>query len=219
VREVHRLGRGPGPRVTETRGARPSLGVLGGSFNPPHLGHLVIASDAWDQLGLECVLFVPAAAPPHKHVADGVPADVRLEMTRRAVAGDERFAVSTVEIEARLRYTLDTLEALRAAHPDHGMDFIIGSDSLLQFATWYRPEAILDLCRLAVALRPGDDPGAIAEARDAWGAGRVVLLDSVPVAVSSTLVRERVRRGAPIRYLVPRPVEETISDLGLYRTS
>ncbi|HJW75849.1 MAG TPA: nicotinate-nucleotide adenylyltransferase [Thermoleophilia bacterium] len=205
--------------MTQTRGERPSLGVLGGSFNPPHLGHLVIASDAWDQLGLERVLFVPAAAPPHKHIADGVPADVRLEMTRRAVAGDGRFAASTVEIDGQLRFTLDTLGALLTAHPGYTLDFIVGSDSLLQFASWHRPEAILDLCRLAVALRPGDDPTAVAEARDAWGGERVVLLDSVGVAVSSTLVRERVRRGAPIRYLVPQSVEETIVDLGLYRTS
>lgn len=204
--------------MTQTR-KTPSLGVLGGSFNPPHLGHLVIASDAWAQLGLERVLFVPAVAPPHRHVADGVPADVRLEMTRRAVAGDERFAVSAVEIDARLSFTLDTLGALREAFPGHELDFIIGSDSLLQFGSWHRPEAILGLCRLAVATRPGDDPAAVAEAREAWGAERVVLLDSVGVAVSSTLVRERVRRGAPIRYLVPRAVEETIVELGLYRTS
>ena len=141
MREVRRLGRGPGPHVTAAGDDRPALGVLGGSFNPPHVGHLVVASDACAQLGLERVLFVPAAAPPHKHVADGVPADVRLEMTRRAVAGDARFAVSTVEIDERLRYTVDTVKALQAAYPGHRLDFIIGSDSLLQFATWHRPQS------------------------------------------------------------------------------
>jgi nicotinate-nucleotide adenylyltransferase len=204
--------------VTTAGDDRPALGVLGGSFNPPHLGHLVIASDACAQLGLERVLFVPAAAPPHKHVADGVPADVRLEMTRRAVAGDERFAVSAIEIDERLSYTIDTLTALRVAHADHRLDFIIGSDSLLQFATWHRPRAILAVCRLAVAFRPGDDRAAVAEARAAWGRERVVLLDNVGIDVSSSLLRERVRRGEPIRYLVSPAVAEMIVELGLYKS-
>jgi nicotinate-nucleotide adenylyltransferase len=203
--------------VTAAGGDRPGLGILGGSFNPPHLGHLVIASDAWAQLGLERVLFVPAAAPPHKHVADGVPAAVRLEMTQVAVAGDDRFAVSSIEIDRGLRYTVDTVSALREAHPGRRLDFIVGSDSLLQFATWHRPEAILALCRLAVALRPGDDREAVARARAAWGAENVVRLDNVGIDVSSSLVRERVRRGLPIRYLVPPAVEQTIADRGLYR--
>jgi nicotinate-nucleotide adenylyltransferase len=204
--------------VTAAGDDRPALGVLGGSFNPPHVGHLVVASDACAQLGLERVLFVPAAAPPHKHVADGVPADVRLEMTRRAVAGDARFAVSTIEIDERLRYTVDTVTALRAAHPGHRLDFIIGSDSLLEFATWHRPQAILAVCRLAVAFRPGDDRAVVAEAQAAWGGERVVLLDNVGIDVSSSLLRERVRRGAPIRYLVPPAVDEMIVRLGLYKT-
>jgi nicotinate-nucleotide adenylyltransferase len=203
--------------VTAAGDDRPALGVLGGSFNPPHLGHLVIASDAWTQLGLERVLFVPAAAPPHKHVADGVPADVRLEMARRAVAGDARFAVSPIEIEQRLRYTVDTVTVLRAAYPEHRLDFIIGSDSLLQFATWHRPQAILAVCRLAVAYRPGDDRAAVADAQAAWGRERVVLLDNVGIDVSSSLLRERVRRGASLRYLVPPAVDEMIAELGLYR--
>jgi nicotinate-nucleotide adenylyltransferase len=194
-----------------------ALGVLGGSFNPPHVGHLVVASDACAQLGLERVLFVPAAAPPHKHVADGVSADIRVEMTRRAVAGDARFVVSTVEIDEHLRYTVDTVKALQAAHPGRRLYFIIGSDSLLQFATWHRPQSILAACRLAVAFRPGDDRAAIVEAQTAWGSERVVLLDNVGIDVSSSLLRERVRKGAPIRYLVPPAVDEMIVHLGLYK--
>ena len=198
---------------------RPALGILGGSFNPPHLGHLLIASDAWAQLGLERVLFVPAATPPHKHVADGVAAEVRLEMTRLAVADDPRFAVSAIEIDRTLSYTVDTVAALQVAHPGHRLEFIVGSDSLLQLATWHRPEEILAVCRLAVALRPGDDRAAVAAARSRWGDDRVVLLDSVGIDVSSSAIRERVRQGAPIRYLVPLAVEETIVELGLYRAT
>jgi nicotinate-nucleotide adenylyltransferase len=195
---------------------RPALGILGGSFNPPHVGHLIIASDAWTQLGLERVLFVPAAAPPHKHVADGVPGEVRLEMARLAVADDARFAVSSIEIDRGLRYTLDTVTALQEAHPGHRLEFIVGSDSLLQFGTWHRPQAILAVCRLAVAFRPGDDRTAVAAARSRWGDGRVVLLDNVGIDLSSSRVRKRVRRGETIRYLVPPAVEEAIMELGLY---
>ncbi len=196
---------------------RPALGILGGSFNPPHLGHLIIASDAWVQLGLERVLFVPAAAPPHKHVADGVSGEVRLEMTRLAVADDVRFAMSAIEIDRGLRYTVDTVTALREAHPRHRLEFIVGSDSLLQFGAWHRPREILALCRLAVALRPGDDRSAVLAERARWGEERVALLENVAIDLSSSQIRERVRHGASIRYLVPAPVEETILELGLYR--
>jgi nicotinate-nucleotide adenylyltransferase len=196
---------------------RPALGILGGSFNPPHIGHLIIASDACAQLGLERALFVPAAAPPHKHVADGVPGEVRLEMARLAVADDPRFAVSSIEIDRGLRYTIDTVRALQEAHPGHRLEFILGSDSLLQLATWHRPQAILDVCRLAVAFRPGDDRAAVAVARSRWGDERVMLLDNVGIDVSSSRVRERVRRGETIRYLVPLAVEEAIVELGLYK--
>jgi nicotinate-nucleotide adenylyltransferase len=196
---------------------RPALGILGGSFNPPHVGHLIIASDAWIQLGLEHVLFVPAAAPPHKHVADSVSGEVRLEMTRLAVADDARFAVTAIEVDRGLRYTIDTVAALQEAHPRHRLEFIVGSDSLLQFATWHRPRDILAVCRLAVALRPGDDRAAVLAERARWGQERVTVLENVGIDLSSSQVRERVRRGTPIRYLVPAAVEETIAGLGLYR--
>ena len=113
---------------------------------------------------------MPAAAPPHKDIADDVPAAVRLEMTRLAVEGDERFSVSAAEIELGLRFTSDTLAELPARHPDRQLVFIGGSDTLLQFATWHEPGAILELARLVVAPRPGDDPPAI-ERGGAVGSG------------------------------------------------
>lgn len=194
-----------------------AIGVLGGSFNPPHLGHLAIASDACSQLGLDEVVFVPAAAPPHKDIADDVPAGVRLEMTRLAVEGDERFSVSPVEIDLGLRFTSDTLAELHRRHPGRALAFIAGSDALLQFATWHEPATILDLALLAVAPRPGDDPAAVEVAAARWGAGRVVVLSSVAIGVSSSAIRERIRAGRPVRYLVPGPVERFIADHGLYR--
>jgi nicotinate-nucleotide adenylyltransferase len=198
---------------------RPRLGVLGGSFNPPHLGHLLIASDVWRFLGLEKVLFVPAARPPHKTIDDDTPASVRLEMTHLAVDGDPRFGVSAVEIEHDLVYTLDTVAALRQEHPDHRLYFLMGSDSLLQFDTWHQPGAILALCRLAVALRPGDDPHEVDRVARDLGRGFAVVLQTAMIDVSSHDIRNRVRRGDPIRYLVPSVVEDFIAARRLYRVT
>ena len=192
------------------------IGVLGGSFNPPHLGHLVIASEAHFQLGLERVLFMPANMPPHKQVADGVSAAARLGMTHLAVAGDDRFAVSSLEIDEGFSYTIDVLRALHADQPERELVFIVGSDSLLQFDSWHRPAEILTLCRLAVAPRPGDSPHLIAAAAARWGDGAVVVLDSTQMAISSSALRDRVRRHEPLRYLVPAAVEAFIRAERLY---
>ena len=195
------------------------VGFLGGSFNPPHLGHLVIASDACAALGLEQLVFLPAAAPPHKEIADDVPADVRLEMTRLAVGDDERFTVSSVEIDLGLRFTVDTLAELRRRHAGAPLVFVAGSDMLLRFETWHEPAAILALAVLAVAPRSGDDRQAIARAAARWGAGKVVVLPSATIDVSSTMIRERVRSGRPIRYLVPPAVERFVAARRLYLPS
>jgi nicotinate-nucleotide adenylyltransferase len=199
-------------------GAR-AIGVLGGSFNPPHVAHLAIASDACARLGLERVLFVPAAAPPHKQIDDDVPADMRLAMTKLAIAGDERFEASPVEIELGLRYTADTLAELARRQAGAALVFIVGSDTLLQFETWYEPRVILDLARLAVAPRIGDDPVEIENEAARWGHARVAVLPTVLMDVSSSAIRERVRAGLPIRYLVPFAVERFIAEHALYNRS
>lgn len=199
-------------------GARPRLGVLGGSFDPPHLGHLVIASEACARRGLERVLFTPAAAPPHKIAEQSTPAAVRLEMTALAIADDRRFAISEVEVERGLVYTCDTIKAVAADHPEHDLVFIMGSDSLLQFAMWHEPDGILALCSLAVALRPGDDRAAVSLAGARWGA-RVSVLEAPMIGVSSSAVRARVAKGQPIRYLVPPAVETLVRERSLYGTS
>jgi nicotinate-nucleotide adenylyltransferase len=194
------------------------IGVLGGSFNPPHLGHLIIASEARWLLGLDQVLFVLAADPPHKPIADGVPAAERLSLTQAALAGEPGFAVSTVEVDRGLRFTVDTLAALREQLPEARLTFIAGSDSLLALQTWREPERILSLCRFAVAPRPGDDEEAIRAAANRWGAS-VCVLSSVRIGISSTDVRERVRTGRPVRFLVPDAVERLIAEKGWYRDS
>jgi nicotinate-nucleotide adenylyltransferase len=192
------------------------LGILGGSFNPPHVGHLMIASDVCTLLGLEKVLFVPAANPPHKPVEDDVSAAVRLEMTRLAVRGDKRFAVSPVEIDGGLTYSVETVAEIQRQWADYRLFFILGSDSLLQFDSWHRPCAILDLCVLAVALRPGDDPHAVEQEAARWGREKVTVLPTTVVGVSSSEIRGRVRSGKPVRYLVPQDVERYITEHRLY---
>ncbi|MCX6362883.1 MAG: nicotinate-nucleotide adenylyltransferase [Actinobacteria bacterium] len=198
------------------REVRPRLGVIGGSFDPPHVGHLVIASEGHARLGLERVLFLPAAAPPHKDLERRTAADVRLEMTALAVADDMRFVESGLEIERGLVYTRDTLSAVAERFPGRDLVFIMGSDSLLQLHTWHDPDAILELCTLAVAPRPGDDLAAVAAAVARWGAGRITVLEAPLVGVASSQIRARVAAGLPIRYLVPHAVETFIAERGLY---
>jgi nicotinate-nucleotide adenylyltransferase len=199
---------------TSDAAGRRRVGILGGSFNPPHLGHLIIASQAHHDLGLAGVVFVPAWSPPHKVIEDHVTAETRLRLATAAVDGDPRFSVSAVEIERRLRYSVETLAALSGELGDADLWFIVGSDSLLALATWKDPSGILERCRLAVAPRPGDDPRLIREHARRYDA---TVLDSPAVGLSSSDVRARVRRGAPLRYLVPEPVELLIDRLGLYR--
>lgn len=195
------------------------LGVLGGSFNPPHLGHLVVASVACGQLGLERVVFVPAATPPHKVVADHTPAGVRFALTQAATAEDMRFTVSAVEMDLDLAYTSDVLEALHERYAGAAFVFLMGSDSLLQFGTWREPEVILEQASLAVARRPDDPPAEVEAAALRWGQDRVTLLDMPLVGISSTDVRRRVREGSPIRYLVPPAVEDLIRRQRLFTGS
>jgi nicotinate-nucleotide adenylyltransferase len=197
--------------------SRPRLGVLGGSFDPPHLAHLAIASEAAHELRLERVLFVPAAAPPHKESGERTPAATRLELTELAVDDDLRFVASGIEIDEDLVYTRDTLDAVAGRYPGRDLVFLLGSDSLLQLETWHDPEALLESCTLAVAPRPGDAAEDVAHAAARWGADRITLLRVPSLDISSSDVRARVAAGRPIRYLVPRQVERRIHELGLYR--
>lgn len=197
------------------------LGVLGGTFNPPHLAHLLCASEAADQLGLERVLLVPANEPPHKEVLDDPGAAVRAGLCDAAVAGDERLAVSRIELERGGRsYTVDTLRALRDAHPGTELWFIVGGDMAMSLPTWREPGEILGLARLAVAERSGAVRRDIADRLRAELPGAQERIDffAMPrVDVSSSEVRRRVGEGRSVRYLVPDAVAAQVGELGLYR--
>lgn len=197
------------------------VGVLGAAFNPPHLGHLVLAQEAFAQLGLSEVLLVPTGSAPHKQIESDPGADVRLEMTRLAVLGDARLGVSEVELRREgPSYTYETLEALREERPGEELFFVLGADAAAGLEGWRRPERVLELARLGIAARPGTGRGEVEPVLERLGGtDRAEFLKVPPIGVSSSMVRDRVGAGLPIRYLVPGPVAELIAERGLYRVA
>ncbi len=196
------------------------LGVLGGTFDPVHRGHLALAGAARDELGLEQVLFVPAGQPWRKTGQEIGANEDRLAMLRLALEGDPSFQIATLELErSGASYTADTLEALAAPRRGDEMYFIVGQDALADLPNWVRPERILELARLAVARRPEVSAEALEEAQRRVPAlrERVFRLKMSAVEVSATEIRERVRRGQPIRGMVPAAVEGYIREHRLYR--
>jgi nicotinate-nucleotide adenylyltransferase len=195
------------------------IGILGGTFNPPHIGHLVMVNEALDQLDLDRVLLMPVAQPPHKEALADPGSDVRLELCRLAIAGEDRVEVSAVEIErGGASYTVDTLRALHEREPEHALTFIVGGDMAYSLPSWREPEAVLDLARLAVAERDGLRRDDIAERLEPLHSGdRVAFFDMPRIDLSSSAIRSRVAAGRPIRYLVPDPVIAAIRSRSLYR--
>ncbi|MDP2711809.1 MAG: nicotinate-nucleotide adenylyltransferase [Solirubrobacteraceae bacterium] len=196
------------------------IGILGGSFNPPHLAHLVCASEAAAQLELDRVLLTPVAAPPHKDAErDPGPAQ-RLALCRLAIMGDPRLDVCDLEVlRGGPSYTVDTLRELHARTPEDDLTFIVGGDIALGLPSWHEPEAVLGLARLAVAERSGAGRGDVAArlAERFADAPSPVFFDMPRLDLSSSLIRRRVAQGLPIRYLVPDPVAEHIARERLYR--
>ncbi len=194
------------------------VGILGGAFNPPHIGHLICAQEAWLQLSLDRVLVVPAARPPHKQVENEPGPRHRLELCRQAVGDDPRLEVSDVEIErAGLSYTVDTLEVLHSRAPDNELFLILGGDAAVGLPDWHEPERVLSLARVAVAQRRGTPRKEVREALARLSGGERAAFFPMPrVGVSSTTIRRRVRAGQPIRYLVPDAVAAYIEQHRLY---
>ena len=194
------------------------VGILGGSFNPPHIGHLLMAQEAHAQLGLDRVVFMPVASPPHKELVDDPGPEARFELCRLAVAKDERLEVSRLELDrGGASYTAETLRAIRAGSPDDELTFIVGGDMAASLPAWREPEAILELATIAVAEREGIRRHDVAEAvAPLRGGDRIVFFDLPRIDVSSSAVRARVRAGRPIRYWVPDDVARLIGARGYY---
>ena len=198
------------------------VGILGGTCNPVHLGHLIIAEEARTVLSLDRVLFVPAGQPWMKEQGDLAAKEDRWEMVLRATGPDRYFEASRIDLDRDgPSYAVDTLRELRAgcqAAPEYF--FILGLDALAGLASWKEPEALLEMCRLAVAARPGlDKVAALEPSAEALPglAGRADFLDQVHVDISASDIRQRCREGRSIRYRVPQPVEDYIRERGLYR--
>jgi nicotinate-nucleotide adenylyltransferase len=211
--------------VTPTAAEALRLGILGGSFNPPHRGHLALARHAQRELALDRVLLVPANRSPEKSASEDPGGQHRLEMCRLAIADAPRLSVGALELQrAAPSYTVDTLRVLHAEHPHAQLTFILGADVARTLPSWHEPRALLALAELAVALRAGAGAGAAESgprelqlALASLPEARVRFLAMPPIAVSSSLVRERVARAEPIAELVGPRVAAYIDAHGLYR--
>jgi nicotinate-nucleotide adenylyltransferase len=194
------------------------VGLLGGTFNPPHVGHLVCASQALGQLGLDRILLVPVHEPPHKGIEIDPGVAHRVELCRLAVAGDEQLDVSLSDADVPgPSYTVDTLRRLHERSPGEQLTFIVGGDMALSLPTWREPEAILELAEIAVAEREGIRRIDIIDRLTGLPADRIHFFDMPRLDVSSSLIRHYVATARPIRHLVPEGVERYIADAGLYR--
>ena len=194
------------------------VGVIGGTFDPPHYGHLVLAETARVQLGLDRVLFAVAGQPPHKPNRPVTPEHHRAAMVEAAIADNPAFALSRVDLDRPgPHYTVEMLALLRRQYRGANLFFLIGGDSLAHFLTWRDPAGIVREARLVVMPRPGHEPDLGALDRAVPGLlDRLVWLDAPALDVAASDLRRRVRQGLPLRYLVPPPVEAYIRAHHLY---
>jgi nicotinate-nucleotide adenylyltransferase len=192
--------------------AAPRIGIFGGTFDPPHVGHVSVARDVADALRLDRVVWMPAGRPPHKERDRHAPAEDRLAMVRAAVAGEDGFEVDAREVERPgPSYTVDSVRELRAELPAAELFVIVGADQFRSFGGWRDPEGILEHARLVVMNRPGEsEPPVDTDPR-------VLRVPVRQIDVSSTDVRERVCAGADPSPMVPDGVLEIIEERGLYR--
>jgi nicotinate-nucleotide adenylyltransferase len=198
-----------------------NIGVLGGTFDPIHIGHLVVAEEARIKLGFSEVLFVPAGQPWLKLDRNITPADHRVEMVRRAISDNPHFKLCTIEVECSgPSYTVDTLAMLRKQlGSEASLFFILGRDTLAGLHLWKEPKKLVKLCRLVVAPRLGAKDLKHLETEIPGLLDKVIQLDMPVIGVSSSEIRQRIAGGLPIRYLVPAEVEKYITVRKVYPTS
>ena len=196
-----------------------SLGILGGTFDPIHMGHLRMAEHVFQRMDLENILFIPAYVPPHKLGQDFAPAQDRYAMTKLAIADNPHFTVSDMELQRTgVSYTIDTIRQLHEQYGDRELYFIIGADSVAQLHTWHNIEEMLELTRFVAVWRPGyeDAMEELVRHLGLQAKERVLLLDTPVYDISSTEIRTRIRQGASLAGLVPDTVEKYIYEQGLY---
>ena len=197
------------------------IGIMGGTFDPPHMGHLAMAEYVWEKLELEAVWFVPTGKIPHKDSSQTAQPEDRLAMVRLAVRDNPRFAVDPIEAESgRYSYTFETLEKLMERHPDCAFTFIAGADSLDYMERWREPARIFQACTVAAVNRVGYSMGRIERKKhelEARFGARIRIVPMPLIAVSSTEIRERFRRGLSVRYLVRDEVLAYMEEKRIYR--
>jgi nicotinate-nucleotide adenylyltransferase len=195
------------------------IGLLGGTFDPPHIGHLILGEYAVDALKLTRLLYIPAADPPHKRGAPKTPAAQRTAMLQAAIADNPRFELSRIDLDREgPHYSLETVQIAQAQYPEAELYFVMGGDSLRDLLSWHRPADLIRFCRLAVMRRPGAD--AYPEMHEAALPGlaqRVIMIDAPRLEISSTEIGRRLTAGQSVRYLVPDAVLAYIREHELYR--
>lgn len=198
-----------------------NIGVLGGTFDPVHIGHLVVAEEARIRLGFKEVLFVPAGQPWLKLDRNITPVVHRVEMVRRAIADNPHFKLCTIEVERPgPSYTVDTLTRLqKQLGSEASLFFIIGRDTLAELPLWKEPEKLIQLCRLVVAPRLGSKDLKHLETAIPGLLDKVIQLDMPVIGISSSGIRQRIAQGLSIRYWVPAEVEKYIAERKIYPTS
>jgi len=207
--------------VDDLQFANLRVGVLGGTFDPIHIGHLILAEEARDQLKLDLVYFVPAGNPPHKQGRRLAPVEARVRMAELAVAGNDAFRVSRVDADrAGPHYTIDMVEIIQGQLPPGcELFFLMGFDSLTELPTWHEPARLIAVCHLVALTRHDIDlDWAKLEAALPGIRQRVTLLDMPELEIASHQLQERIREGRSIRYLVPEPVRQYVVREGIYGT-
>jgi nicotinate-nucleotide adenylyltransferase len=194
------------------------VGILGGTFDPPHMGHLILGEYASDALQLTQMLFVPAGDPPHKQAEAKTLLEHRLTMLKLALADNEHFQMSRADVDRPgPHYSVDMVQIIRDSYPDAEVYFVMGGDSLRDLPKWYRPQEFIRLCKLAVMRRPGDTASAAMHENVLPGlAERVTMIDAPLIDISGIHIRARVQAGQSIRYLVPESVRDYIQMNQLY---
>ncbi len=195
------------------------LAIMGGTFNPVHIGHLVCAEEAVSQYGLDRVLFMPTGLPPHKEIQNGAGPEDRYRMCVLAIGGNPRFEVSRYEIDKQqVSYTVNTVRHFRRQMPEAELYFITGADAVLEILEWKDPQDLLMMATLIAATRPGYPLDKISGSLSRFlTENRVKIMEIPGIGVSSTMIRRRVSERMSIRYLVPEGIRQYINKEGLYR--
>ena len=197
------------------------VGIMGGTFNPIHLGHLCLAETAYEQLGLDKVLFMPSKKPPHKDIPDQISMEQRVEMITLAIKDNPHFELSMIELERDgITYTADSLTELTQKHRNTEFYFIVGADSLYYMNQWKNPHIIFELCTVVAAGRDHSDMNLMQQQADDLKKqyhASIILIEMPTIQISSAVIKERIAAGKSVRYFLPETVQKFIQKNHLYK--